>query len=478
MNPKTIIAFALGPIGSAALGFITLPLISWYFDQQDIGRISMFQTAMSFCTMLLTLGLDQAYVREYHEADNKLSLFNACLIPSLLATVLFLVAVSASETSISQLLFEIDSPKFSVMVACIIVASILVRFLSLILRMEERGLAFSMSQLLPKLIFLLIIGYYTLFTKANTFKQMMYAHLISYIVVLVVFAWNTRLSWRHSFKAKVQKKELQGLLKLGLPLTVGAVAYWGLMSLDKVFLRTYSSYEELALYSVAVSFAGAAAIIQSVFSTVWAPTVYKWVSLGTGDAQVEKVTNVMLGIVVGLFALIGLCSWLVNWILPQQYNEVRYLLIVCMTAPLLYTLSETTKVGIGISRRSSFSMLASLLGCIANVVGNYLLVPKFGAAGAAASTSISFWLFLLLRTEFSCYLWKSIKRSHIYLLTGIPVSLSIFNLFVPKKYDPAFMAAWLLLLLTVCVIWRQDLKDAKNYIVLNTWRRLHLNKAP
>lgn len=463
MSPKTIMAFSLGPIGTAALGFFTLPLISWYFDQQDIGRIAIFQTAISFCAMLLTLGLDQAYVREYHEVDNKFSLFKACLMPSLLVTILFFLAFLVSGTSISQLLFGIHSTQFSVMVAGIVIASILIRYLSLILRMEERGLAFSMSRLLPKLIFFIVIGYYILFTQVNSFEQLMYAHLISYMLVMVVFAWNTRKSWCHAHTARVEKDKLSGLFKLGLPLTFGAVAYWGLTSLDKVFLRTYSSYEELALYSVSVSFAGAAAIVQSVFSTIWAPMVYKWIAKGTGEVQVEKVTRAMLGIVVFLFALIGLFSWMVNFILPQEYDSVRYLLVVCMSAPLLYTLSETTKVGIGISRRSGFSMTATLLACLANVVGNYLLVPKYGAEGAAASTSVSFWLFLVLRTEFSCFLWKSIKRAHIYLLTVIPLFISLINMMTAELYDFAFKICWLLLLTTICFFWRKDFINLYRY---------------
>ena len=471
MSPKAIMAFALGPIGAAFLGFFTLPLISWYFQPQDIGRIAIFQTAISFCAMLLTLGLDQAYVREYYDSDSKLNLFYACLMPSLIATILFLLAVSLSGTSISQLLFEIDSTKFSIIVASVVIASILIRYLSLILRMEERGLAFSISRLLPKLTFLLVLSYHILFSHVNSFEQLIYAHFISYVVVLSVFAWNTRNSWCSAFTVKFDKGQLRDLFKLGLPLTFGAVAYWGLTSLDKVFLRTFSSYEELALYSVSVSFAGAAAIVQNVFSTIWAPTVYKWISQGTGEAQVEKVTRAMLGIVVGLFALIGLFSWMVNFILPEEYDAVRYLLVVCMSAPLLYTLSETTKVGIGITRRSIFSMAASLLACGANIVGNYLLVPNYGAAGAAASTSLSFWLFLILRTEFSCYLWKSIKRWHIYLLTLIPVFNSLLNVFFPETYDLVFMAVWLMLLALVCTLWRQDLKQAIQYLSSTFQRR-------
>ena len=66
MNPKKIASFALGPIGGAALGFITLPIITWFFSQEDVGRMAMLNVAVSFSILLYTLGLDQAYVREFH----------------------------------------------------------------------------------------------------------------------------------------------------------------------------------------------------------------------------------------------------------------------------------------------------------------------------------------------------------------------------------------------------------------------------
>lgn len=476
MRPKSIFAFALGPIGAAILGIFSLPLISWHFDQSDIGRISMLQTAIGFCVMLLTLGLDQAYVREYHEATNKISLLYSCLLPSLIATILFLLAIAISGLSISQLLFEVDSAIFSAAFAGIVVVSILIRYLSLILRMEERGLAFSISRVLPKLIFLMVIGYYVTFSPVQSLGQLISAHVLSYLLVLTVFAWNTRKAWGNALAAKFETEKLQSLFRLGLPLMFGSVAYWGLTAMDKVFIRTYSSFDELALYSISISFSNATAIVQNVFSTIWAPTVYKWISQGTGEAQVEKVSRAMLGILLGLFALVGLFSWMVNLILPQEYHAARYLLVVCMSAPLLYTMSETTKVGIGISRRSSFSMAASLIACGVNLLGNYLLVPKFGAAGAAASTSVSFWLFLVLRTEFSCFLWKSIKRTYIYFSTAVPVAISLCNLFLTEIYDWVFSIAWLVLLLAVCGFWRQDLKQATQYLGATFRRQLHAKK--
>jgi hypothetical protein len=57
-------------------------------------------------------------------------------------------------------LFDLPQWQLSVLVAVALVVSFISRFLSLVLRMNERGLAFSMSQLVPRLLFPVIIGGY------------------------------------------------------------------------------------------------------------------------------------------------------------------------------------------------------------------------------------------------------------------------------------------------------------------------------
>ncbi|HGF7196553.1 TPA: oligosaccharide flippase family protein, partial [Vibrio cholerae] len=90
MTPKKIASFAIGPIGGALLGFITLPIITWFFTQEDVGRLSMLTIAVSFSTLLFPLGLDQAYVREFHESGNKPKLFKTVVMPGLIFLTLVL----------------------------------------------------------------------------------------------------------------------------------------------------------------------------------------------------------------------------------------------------------------------------------------------------------------------------------------------------------------------------------------------------
>ena len=76
MNRKIILGYAVGPIGSGLLGFVTLPIITWFYSPEDIGRITMLQIYTNLVVLLFCLGLDQFYVREYHETKNKALLLN------------------------------------------------------------------------------------------------------------------------------------------------------------------------------------------------------------------------------------------------------------------------------------------------------------------------------------------------------------------------------------------------------------------
>ena len=75
MKLRTLFAYAIGPLGSAAIGVISLPLIAWYFPPEDIGRVVLLQTVAALVLNLLGLGLDQAYIREYHAAEHRAALF-------------------------------------------------------------------------------------------------------------------------------------------------------------------------------------------------------------------------------------------------------------------------------------------------------------------------------------------------------------------------------------------------------------------
>ncbi len=91
MKSKSIIHFAVGLILSAIVNVITLPIMAWLYPKEIIGKLAMLNVAVAFSVTLFTLGLDQAFVREYHESKNKIKVFFEAILPGfilLFATIL------------------------------------------------------------------------------------------------------------------------------------------------------------------------------------------------------------------------------------------------------------------------------------------------------------------------------------------------------------------------------------------------------
>jgi len=461
---KKILEFSIGPIGAAILALSTLPIITWFFSQEDVGRVAMLQVTISFSTLLFSLGLDQAYVREYHEVKDKPALLKGSLLPGFLLLLITLSVLMSFGGALAGWLFELPYWQLSLLIAVILVSDYLSRFLSLVLRMNERGLAFSMSQLLPKVILLLIILGYVLLGADASLTNLVLANTVSSIFVCIIFAINTRKEWIAGIAASVNIEQINSGLRFGLPLTFGGLAYWGLTAVDRLFLQKLASFGELGLYSVAVSFAGVAIILQSIFSTVWAPTVYRWASSGEGLEKVHTVTRYILFLVIIIFCFAGLLSWVVTLFLPKNYESVQWVLISCLGAPLFYTLSETTVVGIGISRRSGFAMVAAILAFIVNIIGNWLMIPGFGAAGAAVSTCIAFWIYFVLRTEFSIYLWKPLPRLLLYSYSLLVVSGACIHTLYGAHIYYYMLAFWFALLLSSVLMFSSEIVSMISFI--------------
>jgi O-antigen/teichoic acid export membrane protein len=458
LNKKKIASFALGPIASAILGFISLPIITWFYSSEDIGRIAMLQVISSMCVLLFSLGLDQSYVRDYHESQNKPLLLKAALTPGFILLLLSVTGCLLWPNVLSSALFKVDNFLISALVAICLVSTFVSRFLSLILRMQEKGLAFSLSQVLPKLLFLIIIGAYVLFSCDFELLHLIIAQTASIVLVTVLYAWNTRSHWLSALGQPIDRQQLKSMLAFGTPLILSGLASWGLLAMGRLFLRHYSSFDQLGIYSVASSFAAAAILVQSIFSTLWAPTVYKWAAAGINADKINEITDQVLALVVLLFAFTGLFSWLVVYFLPAKYSSVQYIMVSCMSNPLFYTLSETTGVGLGIMRRSMLMLSASLVSALINLLGCYLFVPSYGAAGAAISSAIAYWVFLLLRTELSSRAWHSLPRTKLYVFTSISLTMAILFTIAGKAFHNSFFIIWFLVLIVAVVSFKETLR--------------------
>lgn len=439
-----ILGFSVGPIGAALLGAISLPVTAWMFSADDLGRIAMLQTVTSLLIIVVGLGLDQSYLREYHQAGDRRLLFRRVTLPGLLLSVLGATAILViAPDRFASAIFGSTDATLSFTAILAILAAYCSRYLSLIVRMEERGLAFSMSQLLPKIIFLSALLLLYVSNGQRTFSWLLTIHLASILATMLVFAWNTRHVWMNLETPQPDASpKLGNLMGFGVPLMLAGLAFWGVETVDKVMLRYLGSFAELGIYSLAIGIASIAGTLSVIFTTIWMPTAYRWANEPDCARRIEAVAQKLVAAGGILICITGAFTWMLGLLLPAEYSSVQHLVCLCMVPPVLYATAEVTGSGLGISRKSAPMMLITLIAGVLNVLTNLALIPLLGATGAAISTAVSFYVFLVLRSEAAMRCWHPMRRKPLYIPTAAVTATAILLSLIGPDYPNVAIAIW------------------------------------
>lgn len=337
MNLKNIGFFSIGPAAAALLSFISLPILTWIFSPEDIGKFEILRLVCSFSVLVFSLGLDQAYVREYHETPSKSRLLKVAILPPTLIMLSCAIVLYAFKDYFTYALYESNNINLFVITIIAVFVSVFTRFLSLVFRMGENGLLYSISMALPRLLTLVGLLFFLYSEKSWSFEDLSWLHVISLLLVLMWMVVAFRSELFSNWKGTLDKELIKSMTSYGLPLMLSSFAYWGLTAMDRVFLNTYSTLEEVGIYSVAARFAAGAAIFQQVFSTVWAPIIYKWASEDSPNLdKIDDIIEEVLAVVIVLFCMGGLLSWVLGYILPKEYYDAQFIFVPCLAFPLFY----------------------------------------------------------------------------------------------------------------------------------------------
>lgn len=458
-----MVHFSIGPIGAAALGLITLPFVAWFFSVEDVGRLTMLQVVLGLSVSLFSLAMQQAYVREYNEEIDKQALFKTSVAPGIAVLSTSIAIILILPFSVSNTLFGIESEFLTFLLILAIFFSFLISFLAHVVRMQEKGLVFSTTQIAPKLFLLIFISLILLLNLKAEFETLMLMNTLALTVSLIIFASLTRDTWKPAISKTINKKLLKRMLRFSLPLVVGGMAYWGLTTMDRIFLRTLVGFEELGVYALTISLANAVSLISTVFSNLWHPIVYRWVKNGVDPEKVQRVIENILLLVATIWSFVGIFSWTLSYFLPVDYEAVEYLLVACVAMPLFYILSETTVVGIGITRLTNFAMIASMVAFLVNAVLNYIFIPSYGASGAALATVVSFFVFFAIRTESSSWVWFSLPRLKIYFVLILYMLATTVMVLTQARID-YFNVVWFMLVILTIILFYSRLSESVNYV--------------
>jgi O-antigen/teichoic acid export membrane protein len=430
MNIKTLVNYTIGPLGSGVIGVITLPLMTWFYTADDIGRITMIQVYSNFIISFFSLGLDQAYIRSYYITENKTRLFKNVIFPSIFIYIaFFILIIVANYNYIAKNLLGLEGFFVNFLIFFAGFFSLCIRFFSLIMRMEEKSLNFSISQIMTKISLLILIIVGVIFGFNNYNISLLALYVFSLFIGLIYSFYMSRKYILYSFSEEFSFIEFKSLLKYGAPLAIGVVSFWALSSIDRIIIKKFLTLEDLGVYAVTLSIASGVALFSGILNTIWAPLDFKWESEKNIDInKYNKILNFFLMALYFLVIFFITFSWLINLFLPKNYFLVEYLIILCIFSPIVYSLSEITGVGISLLKKTTLVMVSSVLALITNIILVYLTIDALAIKSIAISSAISFYIYFVLKTEFSRKYWVKLPIIKVYAISFFILLVSIWIL--------------------------------------------------
>lgn len=207
------------------------------------------------------------------------------------------------------------------------------------------------------------------------------------------------------------------LMKFGCPFIFMGLAYWLFGSMDRWMLASMASVEEVGIYSVAFRFSTIVLFVSGAFGQAWSPIAIK---IRTDDPRNYRqiYANVLLLLLYVMLAVGGCIALfsgeLISMIMPNEYGASALpLTILCFSVAIQAT-QHVTAIGISLEKKTYLFARLAWITAIVNFFLNLLLIPDYGATGAALATMIShviltsFYIYFTQIVHFLPISWKKL----------------------------------------------------------------------
>ncbi len=414
----------IGMASSALLQFIAGILVIRLLSKDEFGLISLGYVIVTILSMVSSLGLVNgvprflAKCRAIDKDYNYSSIAGAALSISLIVSIVISIMLIVGAEKLASLLSKPDLAYlvrvFSMMIPALVLIMILTAIFRGIGKVKPKIIFQDITSNLLRLIFVMaivIIGQH--------YIGVIFAYVASAILTAALYFSYARkkISLKFTLKATGTKNLLIFSVNLlGLSLIA--------LLMDKVaalMLGYFQSSEQVALYSVPLRLALMLQIPLQAMSFLYLPfatTLYESHKHNELQSLYLRVTKWTCFIAMPIFlAFFIIPEFIVVLLFGAKYVESAPVLQVLAAGfffNTLFGLNGQTLMSFGRTREI---MIATISGLCLNVLSGMLLMPTFGALGAAFSVAIGL---IVSNSIMSAYL---MLRYRIY-----PISWSYFRM--------------------------------------------------
>ncbi len=419
--------YALATMASPVTSLVLAPFLTRHLGARDYGLLVVLNTAIGLTAGLTQLGLSSAFFRAYSydyssRGDRGAVLTTAFTLLFPVALVAFIIAVLTAGTVASQVFGRSSSADLVVIALAVVIVQNLAVPAFAWMRAEGRAALFALISIANLAVTLsanvILVGVFhggvagSLIATGSGFAT-------------VVLATAPALVRQLGFP---RIEIARNMLSFGVPQVPNVLALWVLQLSDRFLVAHFRSLAETARYAVAYSLGMIVSIaVVSPLVLAWPTAMYAIAKRPDAREQFRFVfTTAYLIFLFLAFALSIVGEILLYRLFSDAYHSAAWVIPLVSESMAIYGMYMLLTLGISLSRKTWLASALTLGAAISNVFLNLLLIPRFGAIGAALSTLLAY-MGLTTAAYFVNQRLYPIELPLVRLVAGLAIGMLLFG---------------------------------------------------
>lgn len=259
-------------------------------------------------------------------------------------------------------------------------------------------------------------------------KAILWGNCITSIVMLVI---SSSIFTSAIGKVRFNVTILKRLIGFGSPLIITAVLSMLMHYADRWLLRSFTSLDEVGIYSLGYRIAQAVnQVVLLPFSAIWGVMIYEIAGQPNAKESYVKVFNVYLrGASLMFFGAALFSRQLIALATTPEYAGAADILPIICLGYLFFGLDDHFRVPVLLQKRTLSLVPVCCVAAVVNLLANIIMIPLWGAFGAAWATVLTFLAYsiagLYIYRKFDRYPYPFIRSG--LLVVGMVCSFLLFR---------------------------------------------------
>src|SRR5512132_4332936 len=391
-------AYTASSVISKLIAVALLPLYTRYLTPADYGAAEVLITGVIAASIVIRLGIIEALLRFYYQADEDPDQVVKTAFASLLwtTTIGLAIALPLAEP-LSNLLLDHSDPGLMRIAIFGLWVFTMFEFLTALFRIDERAkayFAFTVSNVLVTLQITvwLVVGEDK---GASGLLWGQYGTGAVFLAGLVI-------AQRHRLAVVPDFALWRRMLRWGLPTMPAELSLYSLNFIDRVLIVRLVGLGGAGLYSLSVKFAHAVNVFVKGFQLAWPPLAYSI----QDDDEARQAYAVIVTWFVSVTTFVVAGMWLLSRCIVRALAAPEFLdsyktVGLVSTGVMVYALYLVLVIVLGRTGRTEFNFPATGAGMLVNIGLNLALLPSMGIVGAGVSLVASYAVVLVLMYIFT-----------------------------------------------------------------------------